>query len=472
MSQPPSRLVLIRAAAISGFPRAMAAGVLLFASSCVAPNAMTGGVQHAYTDRAAQSEGHVQTLSHNEHSDPFLNCEADNSCDDHSCEKLGCQHPESYPLDAIPPEYQQQQPIQQTSHVQQVSAEYLSAPVQQHCPSTPLECEPRQPLEHPAFCSSNTCPDMGVAIVRKFPEYVGDEYVCDGGDSHLPVHYNGGIRMGLDTEDTVAEYLDHTGEEHLKPSTKACVYAPRFAAVRTSTLPHMDYHVDRALGHQDDRRLAGLNTKLVLDEKVQRDEVRGMLMRARPSGVDGNVYDGAMNQVVAPEKHIKLMNAYEDIQFIRDGLYERANAAVVDLAIQAALEWTDDQHLRIIAHDQAGQQVQARFTAQDYTAYEDKRTKGDLKIIKVADKQAAHPGDEITFTIRFDNVGDRELLGVRIIDNLSPRLAFIEGSVESDFDGDLKVEDNTAGGQLLTFEFANQLPGKSGAYVSFKCRVR
>jgi len=52
--------------------------------------------------------------------------------------------------------------------------------------------------------------------------------------------------------------------------------------------------------------------------------------------------------------------------------------------------------------------------------------------VKLADKQIAKPGDIVTFTIRYDNIGDREVHDVVIIDNLTPRLEYIEDSAECD----------------------------------------
>src|SRR5262249_10188267 len=39
------------------------------------------------------------------------------------------------------------------------------------------------------------------------PEFYADEYLCDGGDRDWPVHYTSRERYGLDTEDTIAEYV-------------------------------------------------------------------------------------------------------------------------------------------------------------------------------------------------------------------------------------------------------------------------
>ncbi len=70
------------------------------------------------------------------------------------------------------------------------------------------------------------------------PQHYPDEYLCDGGDREIPVHYYEDTRQGLDTEDTIAEFTDHKGKQRTSKSNKVCVYAPRFASVRSVSLPH------------------------------------------------------------------------------------------------------------------------------------------------------------------------------------------------------------------------------------------
>ncbi|WP_437204816.1 hypothetical protein [Planctomicrobium sp. SH664] len=348
--------------------------------------------------------------------------------------------------------------------------------------ATPIhhEAEPRLAAD-PAW---SNCPPGGPAVAatcptgecppRPFPgaEYVGDEYVCDGGDKGIPVHYEGKNRAGLGLEDTVAEYIDSDGKRRVKPSTEACVYAPRFGAVRSATTPVEDLSIEKALGHQDEWSLAALDAKAVLDEKVQTDEVQDLRIRSRVSGLEGRTVDDKLNQTVAAARHIKTLNAFENIQFFREGLFDRIDIALLEASVDSAVEWSGGRSALIIAHDQSGQIVQGRSMAQDMTGVEDRRTPGDLRIVKVADRKSGHPGDIVTFTIRFDNVGDKELTRVRVVDNLSPRLEYIENSVDSNLDGQIHTDDNGAGGKLLTFEFDQPLKGKTGGFVSFQCRLR
>jgi len=342
---------------------------------------------------------------------------------------------------------------------QEVGTEFCPAPVA----SPGMMPPPQMSIPSPAFAQSN---------MYAAPEIVADEYIHDGGDAGTKVYYSDFARFGLDVEDTIAEYDDDVGVAHVKPSTRATIYAPKFASVRSATLPYTDVKIVKLAGHQDQRTLAGINTKLVIDEKTHNDEALGMRLRSRPSGVEGTAADTSVHQNLAAQRHVKLLNAYEEIRFFREGQLARLNVAVIGDSIAAALDWNGDLGVNIYANDVAGQEVQARITAQDYTGVEDRSTPGDLTIVKVVDKKVAKPGEVLTFTIRFDNTGDRPLRNIRIVDNLSPRLEYVEASVDSDLDGKLDTEDNGRGSQILSFTFDSELKGHTGGWVSFKCKVR
>ena len=101
-----------------------------------------------------------------------------------------------------------------------------------------------------------------------------------------------------------------------------------------------------------------------------------------------------------------------------------------------------------------------------------RKTKGELRIIKVADKETAKHGEIVTFTIRYDNLGDRELHHIRIIYNLTPRLEYVKDSADSDRKGKLLVEDNAEGSLVLKFELTEPLKGHTGGVVKFQARVK
>ncbi|QDU39051.1 hypothetical protein Mal4_33860 [Maioricimonas rarisocia] len=325
----------------------------------------------------------------------------------------------------------------------------------------------------------NTCPP-GAACPPSYavvpPGYerweYGDEYLCDGGDRGLPVHYDGFGRRGLETEDTIGEFKDHTGEPHVRPSSRVCIYAPRFAEVRTASLPVTDIAVNKLAANQDRIGPGGFDTRLIPGQQEQTDELRGVEMRSRASGVDVDMTDSAMAKVDRLDSHVKLVNVYEDLSFAKDVQIDQLDVAVVDDALQNALAWSGDTITYIIAHNRKGQELTSQFKAEEYVGIEDKRTPGDLKIIKLADRKTAQPGDVVTFKIHFENIGGRELFEVRIVDNLTPRLQYIEGSATSELEGRVQIEDNGEGSQILTFELFEPLPGETSGTVTFECRVR
>jgi uncharacterized repeat protein (TIGR01451 family) len=303
------------------------------------------------------------------------------------------------------------------------------------------------------------------------PQLWSDEYLCDGGDRGLPVHYHGTEIAGLETEDTVAEYTNHLGEKYVKPSTRVCLYAPQFASVRSSTMPELGLQVDRAVGAHDGRSTAGLQSRHLAHLEQQNDQAVGIDVRSRVSGLDRRLSTDAMSQVAAAVNHVKLVNLFEDRAFFRRVQLDQTQELYLAYGLQSAVEWTRDLSPVIVAVDAGGQEVTANFKVEEYIGVEEK-CPGDLKIIKLADKHVAKPGDVVTFTIHYDNVGERELTRVRIIDNLTPRLEFIEGSADSDREGRLDVADNGEGSLVLTFELAEPLPGKSGGTITFQTRVR
>ena len=59
-----------------------------------------------------------------------------------------------------------------------------------------------------------------------------------------------------------------------------------------------------------------------------------------------------------------------------------------------------------------------------------------------------------------------------IVDNLTPRLEYIEDSSTCDRDGQLVAEENGEGSLILRWELDDSLPARQGGVITFKARVR
>lgn len=306
-------------------------------------------------------------------------------------------------------------------------------------------------------------------LAEQFP----DEYLFDGGDRDFPVHYDGDRMAGVETEDTVAEFRDHNGSRKVKASNRVAIYSPRFAAVRTFTGISEGTNIQRPISNVDQVQGAALRQKVGGKTGVQRDRVQGVRMRSRASGIFSQSARRDVSAAKGIAQHVKLMNAFEDVQFLHDGKFRQSEMAQLHRGMNAATTWTREMNPVIVASLTASQEVYANFKVAELVGIDEGHKKpGHLRLVKLADKEFAKPGDVVTFTIRFDNLGDRELRNVRLIDNLTPRLEYIDDSATSDLPGSINVDDNGEGSHILRLELDNPLAGHTGGVITFQAKLR
>ncbi|MBD3672588.1 MAG: isopeptide-forming domain-containing fimbrial protein [Planctomycetaceae bacterium] len=305
---------------------------------------------------------------------------------------------------------------------------------------------------------------------KSFP----DEYISDGGDRGLPFHYEHNERAGFESEDTVAEFEDHTGESSIKVTNRVSIYSPRFAAVRTVSLPSEGTVAQYASGTDKTLKLHDINSQLGTTYHNEYESMGGVRMRARASGLESEADPDTLGQTTVAGRNDKLQNVFQNLLFLSTGRFEQSEAAVLAGHVDAAAHWTRHLSPTITAHTSAGNQVESTFKPMEIVGLEDSRkTKGDLQIVKLADRKIAAPGDVITFTLRYDNLGDFELKNLRIVDNLTPRLEYIEGSANfGDRAGEVQTYDNNEGSLILQFKLSEDLPGHTGGTITFQTRVR
>jgi uncharacterized repeat protein (TIGR01451 family) len=346
----------------------------------------------------------------------------------------------------------------------------ISAVCEPACPRVDLPpgvCPPAVQMVPPT-AAAGVC-----STARPMPtEDGGDEYICDGGDAGYPVHYENGKIAGIESEDTVAEFVDENGERHVKPSNQVCVYAPRFGVARSVTDAIEEFKVEKAGGTHDGVKVAGTVTREVIDEKADVDGLVAMRQRERLGDVRGRQAEGVETKDVTPDLHVKLINAFEDYGFLQTGRIDDGHKAGLMKLTQQAAAWIYGEAPRVVAKDVGGQSLTALFKAAEVIGLEDGRSPAELRIVKAADKGSAQIGETVRFSIRFDNLGGHDLTEVRIIDNLSPRLELVESSVNCDLPGELEINDNGELGQLMTFRLDGSLKGKTGGAITFECIVR
>ena len=84
----------------------------------------------------------------------------------------------------------------------------------------------------------------------------------------------------------------------------------------------------------------------------------------------------------------------------------------------------------------------------------------------------AQPGDEVDFTIRFDNIGNQPIGNVTILDSLSTRLEYVPDSAQCSVDAQFSTQPNEGDSVVVRCEVTKPLEPGKGGILRFRCRVR
>jgi uncharacterized repeat protein (TIGR01451 family) len=340
-------------------------------------------------------------------------------------------------------------------------------------------CGPKKPFRYQAggypgyegaSCdpmSNAACYDPTLGGCIRMP----DEYICDGGDRDVRVDVlKDWTVRGLDTEDTIAHYDTLQGETHVEASNRVCIYAPRFAAVRTvsgiiaheqSTMLLAARDRDTPYLHQEDA---------LVTTAIQQQQLHGKF-GLKPV----NIYEGADVGLPLQMTHIPAgmtvgFLPHEDFKLIRTGIADLAEKPRLSNAIQNAIAWSHDAAVQVSIDGKIPVEASNNVALEQVYRYDFGESR--LRIIKTASKQNAKPGEIVDFTLRFDNIGDQTVGNVTIMDNLTTRLEYVDGSVQSSVAADFFTEENNAQSLVLRFEVVEPVKVGQGGVIRFQARVR
>lgn len=307
------------------------------------------------------------------------------------------------------------------------------------------------------------------------PDVYADEYLIDGGDRESPVQSVDGGRFGLDSEDTVAQFADHTGAKRIKPSNRVAVYSPRFGSVRTVSGLETDIKVDKALGARDLRGPGSLKTGQQPAANVRESGIVGLDSRRRADAADSAIPASESKESLQASQSRKFDKGLEDRKYTGPYQLGTFDAAIQSQQARNAVVWTRNLFPQMTAGTASAGALKATFRLQQTVGIEDERkTKGDIRILKLADRESAQAGDIVTFTIQYENTGDFDVYDVKIVDNLTPRLQYVADSavLDSVNPGEVSVAPNGEGSQVLTFTLQKPLEGHGSGEIRFQTRVR
>lgn len=342
--------------------------------------------------------------------------------------------------------------------------------------ANPIAMQPAGTLDSTYCIQECNVPHMDAGCAPCMPmqprRYNVQEYVFDGGDQQPQVVIrNDWSPAGVDPTDTVVYYETETGQVCVQPTNRVPIYAPRFGAVRQvrgALLAAKAVGTQRIVdpikaGRFDDTDLA---SSVVLPVATHGEEQVNLI-----DAFQENKAGTPLAGVLPAQRMSEAFVPHEGIDVLGPGKITDEEIAVLGRFLQNARTWFVPESVEVLIEGKQAALAEKAVKPQDVHVYEIK-DKCALRICKTASHTLANPGDVINFTIRFDNAGSKAIGNVVILDSLSPRLEYIEGSQQSSVDAQFTAEPNEVGSQVLRWDIRTPIKMSEGGVISFDCRVR
>jgi uncharacterized repeat protein (TIGR01451 family) len=296
--------------------------------------------------------------------------------------------------------------------------------------------------------------------------------LCDGGDFGLPAAVRRDWQVdGLEQEDTVAHYDTVDGRTVVTPSNRVCIYAPRFGVVRRVVDLHEYARFDMAGGFDQQMSLSKIEESE--EAATSLNQLEPSINRAeQPSSLLGERQQ--LGELAQEERLVEFdgsLAPYADLSIIRAGTVSNDETALVAEAAQAAITWSSDQAVQVTL-DSRRAQANVSLKQAGTVYHQDKPNQPKLRLVKLASTGSALPGEEVEFTLRIDNIGNRVIGNVTIIDNLTTRLEYVPGSAKASVDANFTAVPNANGSAVIRWEIIDPVEAGQGGILQFKCRVR
>jgi len=328
----------------------------------------------------------------------------------------------------------------------------------------PIDVPPEQWATAPAETMNTSYADLA----RHYP----DEYICDGGDA------NGRVKVGrdwslhhLDPEDTVGHFDTLDWDVNVEASNRVCIYAPRFAAVRKVTSPFQNEKREQVLIEKQDKLAVIEQKRQSSDQYSQNLAVRRHLAMQPASSVQLDLpgVEGVHTLPVRIMDHD--LSVHEDFRVMKIGIHKQADKPRIAEFAAKAITWSHDVGVQVVVDEVVAKTAVSRKGIQTVHTIGDNRP-AKLRVIKTASVSDALPGEEIEFTLRFDNIGHQPMGNVTIIDNLTTRLEYLDESQLCSVEAVFVEDPNEVDSLTLRWEIVEPImPGKGGL-IRFRCRLR
>lgn len=377
------------------------------------------------------------------------------------------------PGQVVPASYTQPTPSDTATAVSAVATEPLdltaevSQPVVQYAQATSsCGCGICSTCESECATSGDDCGPNGVRLKN------AQEYIYDGGDTQYETTVlKDWSAVGIDPTDTVAYYETINGTLCVQPSNRVPIYAPRFGAVRQVTGALL---ASKAVGTE--RILAPIKHARVDENSLASTVVQPL----SPQGErQVSLIDAFMDKTggvrletsLPPQRMSDAQPTYEGVDVAVTSLILEDMPPVTGRVLQNAPTMYIIESLAVEVDGVQAAVLRDQKQAEEVFLYE-VPDKCSLRVTKTASHTIADAGDIVRFTLKFDNASVKPVGNIVLIDSLSPRLEYIEGSQQSSVDVRFSTVPNEVGSKSLRWEVVEPLEKYEGGVITFDCRVR
>jgi uncharacterized repeat protein (TIGR01451 family) len=300
-----------------------------------------------------------------------------------------------------------------------------------------------------------------------------DEFLCDGGDhDDRAATSRTGNLAGVEPRDALVRFQAERSSPRVLPTNMVCIYAPRFAAVRRPFGVEAHTTVD----------------VLAANERLERQELRAA--RQGPRRFTKNQAPHAARERLRPSElarpegttyydEVRVLHSADQFTHVAGHVLNQGPETSKDVDRAAAILTPERLHAIKTAESPvvhgvvAGPNEQAMaWKPQETVGVEEPPAKPGLAVIKQVDAQDGEPGDVVTYTIRFRNMGNVDIRNVSVVDSLLPRLEYVPGSATGPQGTVFTARDNPAGSTELRWDLPAPLPPGTDGAVSFRAKIR
>ncbi len=324
-------------------------------------------------------------------------------------------------------------------------------------------CEQTVPLSRAVFKAAN---------YRFHRQSTPEEYVFDGDDRGLKIQVDPDFNVyGLDPEDTFGHFDTLDGKRIVVPSNRVAIYAPRFGSVRKiDGVVNAQFNQPTIGFFEREQTISATDMSFAATSKQFEMPLRSK-GGTRASGFIDQTRGVAVRRTTTPVGTRNYQSVLVGESLLRINTLDKAIGAQLQAGLQAAVAWEADLGLQVFAKGVQPIIVRDLATAQGLMHVESENDP-TLQVVKTANVLAARAGDQVEFTIRFDNISSKPIGNVTLMDNLTRRLVYIEGSSECTLKSEFKQEANKAQSLALRWEITEPVEPGTGGVIRFRCRVR